>query len=143
MKFEVKGLHDRGLEVFTAIYEVAIHKGKAKIIEAGKRRPKGALHTVIGVGRIPFEWISHMDWDHNNADQLPVLHVAYGRRGPFREWVPCSLAENDTLELLDVRFKVRKKGWLHQFRSNRQLREMDRAGKTELHRMLYGDDAVD
>lgn len=86
MKLEVKGLHDRGLEVFTGIHEVAIRKRQARIVEYGKRRPTGARQKVAVVGRIPYEWISHMEWDRDNAEKLPVLQVAYGRKGPVREW---------------------------------------------------------
>lgn len=143
MKYEVKGLHDRGLEVFTGIHEVAIRNEKARLIEHGKKPPRGARRTVAAVGRIPYEWINHMDWDLDNAEMLPVLHVAYGRKGPCREWVPCELSTHHYSELSGVRFKVRRKGWLHHVRSNRRLRKMDREHRKQIDRMRYGDEAAE
>jgi hypothetical protein len=142
-KLEVKGMHDRGLEVFTGTHEVAIDNRTARIIEYGKRPPKGTRHKVAIVGRIPYEWISHMEWDRENAEMLPVLHVAYGRKGPIREWLICGLAEDHYSELPYVKLKVRRKGWLSRAWDRRVLRKMDRESEDEVVRLRYGDDGAD
>ncbi len=142
-KLEVKGLHDRGLEVFTGIHEVAIDGRTARIVEYGKKPPKGMRRNVAIVGRIPYEWINHMDWDRENGEQLPVLHVAYGRRGPIREWVVCGLHEEDYSELPYVRLKARRKGWISRARDRRVLRTMDREGEDEVVRLRYGSGEAD
>lgn len=137
-KPEVKGLHDRGLEVFTCIHEVAIDGRTARIVEYGKKPPKGPRHKVAIVGRIPYEWINHMDWDRENGEMLPVLHVGYGRKGPIRAWVVCGLAEEDDAELPYVNLKTRRKGWLSRGRDRRVLRKMDREGEDEIVQLRYG-----
>jgi hypothetical protein len=139
-KLEVKGLHDRGLEVFTGIHEVTIDGRKARLVEHGKKPPKGIRRTVAIVGRIPYEWISHMDWDRENAEQLPVLHVGYGHKGPIREWVVCGLAEDDYSELPYVKLTARRKGWLSRARARRVLRRMDRQAEDEIVRLRSGSD---
>jgi hypothetical protein len=48
--------------------------------------------SVALVRRIPYEWINHMDWDCENAEQLPSCMSATGADGPMRELVVCGLA---------------------------------------------------
>lgn len=139
-KREVKGLHDRGLEVFTGIHEVAIDGRKARIVKYGKKPPKGARRNVAIVGRIPYERISHMDWDRENAEKLPVLHVTYGRKGPIREWVVCELSNHDYTELPYVKLKARRKGWISRARDRRVMRKTDRQGEEDIVRSRIGGD---
>lgn len=84
MKYEVKGLHDRGLEVFVAIEFAVIKRGKAKRV---RDESIASAEKVFVVGRIPYERISHIDWRGDRFYARPKLHVAYGRRGPCRETV--------------------------------------------------------
>jgi hypothetical protein len=139
-KLEVKGLHDRGLDVFTGIHKVAIHGRRARLVNYGKKPPKGEQRNVAIVGRIPYEWISHMDWDRENAEQLPVLHVAHGRKGPIREWVACELGDRDYSEVPFVKFKPRRKWWFSRARDRWVLRRMDRESEDEILRMRSGGD---
>src|SRR5690349_17897161 len=131
-------MHDSGLEVFPGIHEVAIDGRTARLVEYGKKPPKGTRHKVAIAGRIPYEWISHMEWDCANADMLPVLHVAYGRKGPIREWLVCGLANDHYSELPYVTLKRPRRGWISRARDRRVLRKMDRESEDEVVRLRYG-----
>jgi len=105
-KFEVKGLSDRGLEVYTGIEHVRIRRSKARPV------PDANARKVFIVGRIPYERISFTDWkaETDPAYGLPRLHVAYGRRGPFREVVLYDMPgyQDYEAELHGVKYKPKK-----------------------------------
>jgi hypothetical protein len=67
---------------------------------------------VFIVGRIPYERLSFMDWNAANdpAYWLPRLHVAYGRRGPFREVVLYDMSGHQgyEAELHGVTYRAKK-----------------------------------
>jgi hypothetical protein len=105
-KFELKGCHDRGLEIYSAIEHVRIRRSRAR-----PARDTDARKVFI-VGRIPYERISFMDWNAANdpAYWLPRLHVAYGRRGPFREVVLYDMSGHQgyEAELHGVTYRAKK-----------------------------------
>jgi hypothetical protein len=82
-KFEVKGAHDRALEVVLAIEYAVIKRGRATL--ADDETP-GAVKVFV-VGRIPYNRIKHMDWSPDSAYGLPRLYTAYSWRGPCQEIV--------------------------------------------------------
>jgi hypothetical protein len=85
-KTSVRRLHDRGLEVFIAIEEVTIRKGKARRAVGKKKGWRGAKpRKVWVVGRIPYERIAYIDWEPDPAYSSPRFYVNYGPRGPYRE----------------------------------------------------------
>jgi hypothetical protein len=84
MKYEVKGLHDRGLEVFVALEFAVIKRGKATRV---RDESVAGAEKIFVVGRIPYERIAHIDWRGDRFYSRPKLYVAYGRRGPCRETV--------------------------------------------------------
>lgn len=103
-KFEVKDVHDRGLEVVLAIEFVDIKRGKATV--ADDSAPGAA--KVFVVGRIPYDCVRHMDWRPDPAYGLPRLYVKYGKRGPCRETVlyeAPSKSGGYLYEMPDVRWK--------------------------------------
>lgn len=82
-KAEVKDLHDRGLEVYSAIEHVVIKNGKARRVgdEVSDAR------KVWVVGRIPYERVAHMDWEPDPGYFAPRFYVVYTwiRRRVFKE----------------------------------------------------------
>ena len=82
-KFEVKDVHDRGLEVVAGIEFVSIKRGKATTADESTQ---GASKVFV-VGRIPYDRIRYMDWKPDPAYGRPRLYVKYGRRGPCHETV--------------------------------------------------------
>jgi hypothetical protein len=124
-KFELKGCHDRGLEVYSAIEHVRIRRSRARPVRDTDAR------KVFIVGRIPYERISFMDWNAANdpAYWLPRLHVAYGRRGPFREVVVYDMPGHQgyEAELRGVEYRAKKvRPWTRlwwSLKSRRHLRQ--------------------
>lgn len=103
-KFEIKGAHDRALEVVLAIEFAAIKRGKAT--RADEDTP-GAVKVFV-VGRIPYNRIRHMDWSADDAYGLPRLYAAYGWRGPCEEVVlyeAPSKPDGYLYEIPDVKWK--------------------------------------
>jgi hypothetical protein len=103
-KAEIKGLDERGLEVYSAIEYVVIRKGKAYRVYDETRR--GARKVWV-VGRIPYERIAYMDWSRDTRYAKPRFYVAYSwRREAYREVV---LYEGDPstylYEMADVVYK--------------------------------------
>lgn len=82
-KYEVKSVHDHGLEVVLAIEFVLIRRGKATLTS---EQTPGATKVFV-VGRIPYDRIRHIDWSPDPAYGSPRLYTAYGWRGPCREVV--------------------------------------------------------
>jgi len=115
-KFEVKGLHDRGLEVFLPITRVRFRKGVAREVE---HTDEGG-HQVFPVGRIPYERIDVMDWQPDPAYGAPRFYVAYGRRGPIKETVLYERRYDDNylFEIHDVKYRPRKVGVIARARLN-------------------------
>jgi hypothetical protein len=72
-KGEVKGLHDRGIEVFASIEHVLVHKGKARRVSY--TRPESCKVWVVG--RIPYERVAWIDWEPDPAYAAPRFYVAY------------------------------------------------------------------
>jgi hypothetical protein len=125
-KFEVKGLSDRGLEVYRRIEHVRIRRSKARPVDDTNAR------KVFVVGRIPYERIAFTDWKAQNdpAYGLPRLHVAYGRRGPFREVVLYDMPgyQGYEAELHGVKYKPQKvRPWTRLVWSLRYRRHVGRA----------------
>jgi hypothetical protein len=84
-KAEVKAIHDRGLEVFSAIEYVIIRRGKAWRVRDNSH--PGA-RKVWFVGRIPYERIVYMDWEPDPYYSSPRFYVKYTwARNPTREVV--------------------------------------------------------
>jgi len=99
-KFEVKGVHDRGLEVFVGAPEyVCIKRGKAYRVSRAVK--SDGYRAVWVVGRIAYERIDDMDWEPDPYYSGPRLHVRFGRRGPFKEIVLYEGKVNDFLYSLD------------------------------------------
>jgi hypothetical protein len=71
-KFEVKRIHDRGLEVYASIQRVRIAKGRARTARPGD--DDEGTQKVFVVGRIPYY-------------SAPRFYVNYGWRWPYREVV--------------------------------------------------------
>jgi hypothetical protein len=105
MKYEVKGLHDRGLEAYIAIEFAVIKRGKATRVR--DELVPGA-EKVFVVGRIPYERIAHIDWRGDSFYMRPKLYVAYGWSGPCREAVvyePPRKPRGYMDEIIGVRWK--------------------------------------
>jgi hypothetical protein len=85
-KFEAKGLHDRGFEVFAGIEYVTFHNRKARRVSTSKPEPPDCRKVWV-VGRVPYERIAYIDWRPDPYYSAPRLYVRYGWRGPFREVV--------------------------------------------------------
>jgi len=102
-KFEVKSVHDRGLEVVLAIEFALIRRGKATLID---EQTPGATKVFV-VGRIPYDRIRHVDWSPDPAYGSPRLYTAYGWRGPCREVVLYEPASRSgyLYEIPDVKWK--------------------------------------
>ena len=84
-KVEVKGLHDRGFEVYSAIENVVIRRGKAYRVR--DESAPGAFKVYV-VGRIPYERIAFIDWEPDPSYGAPRFYVVYTwRRDPYREVV--------------------------------------------------------
>lgn len=84
-KAEVKGLHDRGIELYLAIEDVAIRRGKAYRVE---HEDASRTCKVYVVGRIPYERIAFIDWEPDPSYSAPRFYVVYTwRRDPYREVV--------------------------------------------------------
>jgi hypothetical protein len=140
MKYEVKGLHERGLEVFAAIEFVVIKRGKAARV---RDESVAGAKKVFVVGRIPYERIAHIDWRGDRFYSRPKLYVAYGLRGPCRETVvyePPKRPRGYMEEIIGVRWKADRwhRRLLRHVRAvrmmNEDLKNMRRArdGKLEL-----------
>ena len=119
-KYEVKRVHDRGLEVYAGIQRVTIRKRKARRSDLGKAPKKhGDERKVWVVGRIPYERIGHIDWEPDPYYSVPRFYVNYGWGGPFREVVlyeqsswagererrPGARPDGDLLEIHDVEYQ--------------------------------------
>lgn len=104
LKFEVKGVHERGFEVFDSIQYVTIGKGKARRVPVGETRAD--QRKIWVVERIAYERIGHIDWQPDPYYGGPRLYVAYGRRGPFKEVALYEGSPSDYLyEIQDVKYK--------------------------------------
>jgi hypothetical protein len=111
-KFEVKGFHDRGLEVNESIRHVRIKKSRARRVHDGTAR------KVFVVGRIPYERIAVIDWNRGNdrAYNRVRFYVACGWRGPSRDFVLYDMPDRDghLAELRGVKYKAsRVPPWTH------------------------------
>jgi hypothetical protein len=130
-KFEVKAITDDSLEIFAAIQEVRVKRGKARPVKPGQRGFK-----VYLVGRIPLESIALIRWDGDPAYGLPRLYCHYGRRGPFREVAVCLYAEIYYHELYGIRFKGRgywfpRRFWMN-WRLNRRQKQAEKEQRKPL-----------
>lgn len=85
-KAEIKGLHDRGVEVYSAIEYVVIENGKARRVRSDN--DPGARKVWV-VGRLPYERIAYIDWEPDPGYHAPRFYVAYTvlRREAYREVV--------------------------------------------------------
>jgi len=132
-KFEVKDVHDRGLEVVLSIEFVVIKRGKATLADDAA---PGA-EKVFVVGRIPYERIRNTDWRPDPYYGRSRLYVKYGRRGPCRETVlyePPSKPGGYLHEIADTKWKgepSRVKRLRRKFLSIRMSHE-DRLNKRKL-----------
>ncbi len=84
-KAEVKGIYDRGLEVYLNAVRVMVSGDTAKEVRTGGQ-------PVMVVGRIPFDRIEEVDWIGDpdaSRDQMPHFYCWFGwrRRRLFAELV--------------------------------------------------------
>jgi hypothetical protein len=141
MKYEVKTLHDRGVEVLAGIEFAVIKRGRA--VRVRDESVPGAAKVFV-VGRIPYEHIAHIDWRGDQYYTRPKLYVAYGWRGPCRETVvyePPRKPHGYMDELIGVRWRSdrwRVKRLTRRMRAIRMMNEdlktmrAGRDGKLEL-----------
>lgn len=136
-KGEVKGLHDRGLEIFSAIEYIEIGKGKAYRVHPDE---SPTARKVWVVGRIPYERIGYIEWERDPNYSAPRLYVAYGwRREPFREIALYEGDPSDYLyELPELDYRGEGGGpfkrlgrLLHRIRFNLQLRRQAREARDQ------------
>lgn len=136
-KAEVKGLHDRGVEVYSSIERVVISKGNARRV-FGADAPKS--RKVFVVARLPYERIAYIDWEPDPTYQAPRFHVAYTplRREAYREVVMYEQAVFDPdddfmLEIHDAKYVgegggpiKRLRRTIERLKFNVELRRQDR-----------------
>ena len=83
-KAEVKGAHDSGCELFSAIEYIRIKKGKA--FRADEDSPDA--RKVFVVGRLRYERITFIDWAPDPGSGSPRFYVEYSwRHEPYAEFV--------------------------------------------------------
>jgi hypothetical protein len=84
-KTEVKGLHDRGLEVYMSIEYAVIRRSKARRVR--DEQTHGARKVWV-VGRIPFERIAYIDWEPDPNYGTARFYIIFRWwRNPYREVV--------------------------------------------------------
>lgn len=133
-KAEVKGIYDRGLEVYVAAERVMISGDTAMPVRKGGQ-------PVLVVGRLPFERIEEVDWVGDPAaslDRMPHFYCWFGwRRRQLYEEIVLYRQGAGVLVLLDgVNYRPARLSRREARRLNREYLENTKPARDQMERSV-------
>lgn len=133
-KTEVKGIYDRGLEVYLSVERVLVRGDVARPVREGGQ-------PVFVIGRIPFERVEEVDWIGDPAaslEPMPHFYCWFGwrRRRLYEALLLYRQGMGVLVPLDDVKYEPKRLSRRNAKRINREHREHTKAAREQVERAV-------